>query len=188
MPAESRLHKTAAQGPQVDDEYLYKVVDALDEVAKETGKPVPQVALNWLLQRPTVSTVIIGARNESPAASESGCGRLELDSCAGSQAGCRQQDKCSVPVLASAAIRRAQPSARSSINKQQVLLARRQILPQSYWSWSGNRMSPFSPNSPYLYASSVKLSFTSTDFCAASGSTTRYIFTSACLPCSVMTR
>src|ERR1700744_2537454 len=65
LPAESRLHKTAAQGPQVDDEYLYTVVDALDEVAKETGKPLPQVALNWLLQRPTVSTVIIGARNET---------------------------------------------------------------------------------------------------------------------------
>jgi aryl-alcohol dehydrogenase-like predicted oxidoreductase len=65
LPAESRLHKTAANGPQVEDEYLYKVVDALDEVAKETGKPVPQVALNWLLQRPTVATVIIGARNES---------------------------------------------------------------------------------------------------------------------------
>ena len=65
LPAESRLHKTAAQGPQVDEEYLYKVVDALDEVAKETGKPVPQIALNWLLQRPTVATVIIGARNEA---------------------------------------------------------------------------------------------------------------------------
>jgi aryl-alcohol dehydrogenase-like predicted oxidoreductase len=65
LPAESRLHKTAAYGPQVDDEYLYKVVDALDEVAKETGKPLPQVALNWLLQRPTVATVIIGARNET---------------------------------------------------------------------------------------------------------------------------
>jgi aryl-alcohol dehydrogenase-like predicted oxidoreductase len=64
LPKESRLHKTAAQGPKMDDEYLYKVVDALDEVAKETGKTVPQVALNWLLQRPTVSTVIIGARNE----------------------------------------------------------------------------------------------------------------------------
>jgi aryl-alcohol dehydrogenase-like predicted oxidoreductase len=46
------------------DEYLYRVVDALDEVAKETGKTVPQIALNWLLQRPTVSTVIMGARNE----------------------------------------------------------------------------------------------------------------------------
>jgi aryl-alcohol dehydrogenase-like predicted oxidoreductase len=46
------------------DELLYRVVDALDEVAKETGKTVPQIALNWLLQRPTVSTVVIGARNE----------------------------------------------------------------------------------------------------------------------------
>jgi aryl-alcohol dehydrogenase-like predicted oxidoreductase len=64
LPKESRLHKTSEQGPQVDDEHLFKVVDALDEVAKETGKTVPQVALNWLLQRPTVSTVIMGARNE----------------------------------------------------------------------------------------------------------------------------
>ncbi len=47
-----------------DAEYLYQVVDALDEVAKETGKTIPQIALNWLLQRPTVSTVIVGARNE----------------------------------------------------------------------------------------------------------------------------
>jgi aryl-alcohol dehydrogenase-like predicted oxidoreductase len=51
-------------GPQVDAEYLYRVVDALDEVAKETEKTVPQVALNWLLQRPTVATLVIGARNE----------------------------------------------------------------------------------------------------------------------------
>jgi aryl-alcohol dehydrogenase-like predicted oxidoreductase len=64
LPAESRLHKTAEQGPQVSDEHLYKVVDALDEVARETGKTVPQVALNWLLQRPSISTVIFGARNE----------------------------------------------------------------------------------------------------------------------------
>jgi aryl-alcohol dehydrogenase-like predicted oxidoreductase len=64
LPAESRLHKTSEQGPQVGDEHLYKVVDALDGVAKETGKSVPQVALNWLLQRPSISTVIFGARNE----------------------------------------------------------------------------------------------------------------------------
>ncbi len=64
LPAVSRLHKTAEQGPPVDDEYLYTVVDALDAVARETGKSVPQIALNWLLQRPTVSTVIMGARNE----------------------------------------------------------------------------------------------------------------------------
>lgn len=64
LPETSRLHKTADIGPQVDDEHLYKVVDALDEIAKETGKSVPQIALNWLLQRPTVASVIIGARNE----------------------------------------------------------------------------------------------------------------------------
>jgi aryl-alcohol dehydrogenase-like predicted oxidoreductase len=64
LPEVSRLHKTADFGPQVPDEYLYKVVDALDEVAKETGKSIPQISLNWLLQRPTVSSVIIGARNE----------------------------------------------------------------------------------------------------------------------------
>ena len=64
LPEVSRLHKTASIGPQVENEYLYRVVDALDEVAKETGKTVPQIALNWLLQRPTVSSVIIGARNE----------------------------------------------------------------------------------------------------------------------------
>ena len=64
LPKESRLHVTAAQGPQVPDEYLYKVVEAIDEVAKETGKTVPQIALNWVLRRPSVSTVIIGARNE----------------------------------------------------------------------------------------------------------------------------
>ncbi|RZA28677.1 MAG: aldo/keto reductase, partial [Lysobacteraceae bacterium] len=50
--------------PPVEDERLYKVIDALDLVAAETGKSIPQIALNWLLQRPTVSTVVVGARNE----------------------------------------------------------------------------------------------------------------------------
>jgi aryl-alcohol dehydrogenase-like predicted oxidoreductase len=63
-PALSRLPKTAAFGPQVADEHLFRVVDALDEVAKETGKTVPQIALNWLTSRPTISSVIVGARNE----------------------------------------------------------------------------------------------------------------------------
>ncbi len=64
LPASSRLHKTADRGPQMPDEYLYKVVDALVEVAEETGKSVPQVALNWVTQRPTIASVIVGARNE----------------------------------------------------------------------------------------------------------------------------
>jgi aryl-alcohol dehydrogenase-like predicted oxidoreductase len=65
-PETSRLNdpKNVEAGPPVDDDFLFDVVDALDEVAKETGKTIPQVALNWVLQRPTVSTVIIGARNE----------------------------------------------------------------------------------------------------------------------------
>lgn len=64
LPEVSRLHKVGDVGPQMTDEYLYRVVDALDNVAKETGKTVPQIALNWLLHRPTVATVIMGARNE----------------------------------------------------------------------------------------------------------------------------
>jgi aryl-alcohol dehydrogenase-like predicted oxidoreductase len=64
MPELSRLPKTAESGPPVDDEYLYRVVDALDGIVKETGKTIPQISLNWLLQRPTVASVIIGARNE----------------------------------------------------------------------------------------------------------------------------
>ena len=60
----SRLHKTADFGPPVPDEHVHKIVDAIDGIAKETGKTVPQIALNWLLQRPTVSSVILGARNE----------------------------------------------------------------------------------------------------------------------------
>jgi aryl-alcohol dehydrogenase-like predicted oxidoreductase len=66
LPPTSRLRSklVADNGPPVSDEYVYRVVDAVDEVAKETGKTVPQIALNWLLQRPSVSTVIIGARNE----------------------------------------------------------------------------------------------------------------------------
>ncbi|MEU6390939.1 aldo/keto reductase [Streptomyces sp. NPDC046939] len=64
LPADSRLHRTAQFGPPVEDEHLYRVVDALDEIAEETGKAIPQIAINWLLRRPTVSSVLIGARDE----------------------------------------------------------------------------------------------------------------------------
>ncbi|MBC7927805.1 MAG: aldo/keto reductase [Bryobacteraceae bacterium] len=63
-PETSRLKETAQYGPPVSDEHVYKVVDAIDGVAAETGKSVSQIALNWLIQRPTVASVIIGARNE----------------------------------------------------------------------------------------------------------------------------
>lgn len=64
LPENSRLHDTADFAPPVDEERLYRIIDTMDGVAEETGKTVPQIALNWLLQRPTVSTVLIGARNE----------------------------------------------------------------------------------------------------------------------------
>ncbi|WP_026221502.1 aldo/keto reductase [Ancylobacter sp. FA202] len=64
IPDGSRLHETAAFAPPVEDAHLYRVVDALEAIAGETGKTVPQIAINWLLQRPTVASVIIGARNE----------------------------------------------------------------------------------------------------------------------------
>ena len=65
LPEGSRLHDTAAFGPPVDDGRLFDIVDILDAIAGETGRSVPQIAINWLLQRPTVSSVIVGARNEA---------------------------------------------------------------------------------------------------------------------------
>lgn len=69
----------AAGGPIVDDEHLYDVVDALDAVARDTGKTVPQIALNWLLQRPTVANIVIGARNEEQLRQNLGAIGWKLD-------------------------------------------------------------------------------------------------------------
>lgn len=65
LPAQSRLHDTAQFGPPVDEARLYDVVDALEAVAAEVDRTIPQVAIAWLLTRPTVSSVILGARNEA---------------------------------------------------------------------------------------------------------------------------
>jgi aryl-alcohol dehydrogenase-like predicted oxidoreductase len=64
VPEGSRLHETEQFAPPVETEHLYRVIEALEAIAVETGKTVPQIAINWLLRRPTVSSVIIGARNE----------------------------------------------------------------------------------------------------------------------------
>jgi aryl-alcohol dehydrogenase-like predicted oxidoreductase len=64
-PDETRIGQIGDHGPAVPEEHLFRVVEALDRVAAETGKSVAQVALNWLLQRPTVASIIIGARNEA---------------------------------------------------------------------------------------------------------------------------
>jgi aryl-alcohol dehydrogenase-like predicted oxidoreductase len=64
IPAESRLHETSEAGPPVEEEHLYRVTDALEAISNEIGRPVPQIALNWLLTRPSISSIIVGARNE----------------------------------------------------------------------------------------------------------------------------
>ncbi|MEU6858640.1 aldo/keto reductase [Glycomyces sp. NPDC046736] len=79
IPAGSRLHQTAEFGPPVEDEALYRVVDALEEISAETGKTVPQIAINWLLRRPTVASVIIGARDERQLEQNLGAVGWELD-------------------------------------------------------------------------------------------------------------
>ena len=65
LAAGSRLHETAGFAPPADDERVWRVVDAMDAIAEETGKTLPQIAINWLLQRPTVASVLIGARTET---------------------------------------------------------------------------------------------------------------------------
>ncbi|WP_030157985.1 aldo/keto reductase [Glycomyces sp. NRRL B-16210] len=79
IPAGSRLHETARFGPPVEDEALYDVVDALDAISVETGRTVPQIAINWLLRRPTVASVIIGARNEEQLTQNLGAIGWELE-------------------------------------------------------------------------------------------------------------
>lgn len=67
LPAISRLHDATTQrvAPPAEDEFVYGIVDVLDEIARETGHSVAQIALNWVLHRPSVATVIIGARDEA---------------------------------------------------------------------------------------------------------------------------
>ena len=64
IPAGSRVAQGAGEGPEVSEEWFFGIVDVLDAISAETGKTVAQVSLNWLLQRPTVASVIIGARDE----------------------------------------------------------------------------------------------------------------------------
>lgn len=64
FPTDNRIQQGGSHGPAIDQERLFTIVDALKMIAEETEKTVPQVAINWLLQRPTVANIIIGARNE----------------------------------------------------------------------------------------------------------------------------
>ena len=80
LPEGSRLNSAmvVGAGPRPDEELLYRVVDALDKVAEETGKTVPQCALAWVLSRPTVASVIIGARDETQLRANLGAADFKL--------------------------------------------------------------------------------------------------------------
>lgn len=67
LPPDSRLQSRLAvdKGPPVPDQHVFRIVDAIDGIAQETGRTNAQIALNWVLQRPSVSTVIVGARDEA---------------------------------------------------------------------------------------------------------------------------
>ena len=97
LPEGSRLRSAAVVkgGPPLDEQYVYRVVDVLDELAQQTGKSVPQIALNWLLQRPTVSSVIIGARDETQLRQNLGAAGWKLDA-----AQIAKLDAASAPVKA----------------------------------------------------------------------------------------
>ncbi|CDG52008.1 Oxidoreductase MocA [Halomonas sp. A3H3] len=79
LPAGSRLHETEGFAPPVPNERLYRVLDVLFEIADEVGKSVPQVAINWLLRRPTVSSVLMGARDETQLRQNLGAVGWRLD-------------------------------------------------------------------------------------------------------------
>lgn len=64
IPQQSRLHETAQFAPPVNQERLFAVLDVMNEIALETQRSIPQIALNWLKTRPTISSILIGARNE----------------------------------------------------------------------------------------------------------------------------
>ncbi len=79
VPEGSRLEKVAHWGLPVDEERMYNVIDVLLELSAETGSSVPQIALAWLLTRPTVATVILGARNEAQLVDNLGALGCKLD-------------------------------------------------------------------------------------------------------------
>ncbi len=50
------------QPDQRESERTWRIIDALNEIAKSLGKTQAQIAINWLLQQPGVTAPILGAR------------------------------------------------------------------------------------------------------------------------------
>ena len=64
--------------PPVDKDKGYDAVEVMDDIAASHGATVPQVALAWLLAKPAVSTVIIGARKLSQLQDNLGASDVRL--------------------------------------------------------------------------------------------------------------
>lgn len=81
IPEKSRIAAGTSTVPKdaAPEERLYAIVDVLDEISRETDKSVAQIALNWLLQRPTVSSIIVGGANRRTAETKFRCIRMELN-------------------------------------------------------------------------------------------------------------
>jgi len=77
-PAGSRYAVEGSYGPAFPLDHLYRIVDELETIAGETGRSISQVALNWVLHRPTVATIIIGARNEAQLRENLGAAEFRL--------------------------------------------------------------------------------------------------------------
>ena len=120
LPKVSRLHKTADDGPPVADEFVYRVVDASTQIAKETGKSVPQIALNWLLQRPTVCERHHRRAQRRATPPEPRRRGLEPDPEPGRQTRRRQRRHARLSLLAPAHRRPAQ-SGRGSLRSKEVM-------------------------------------------------------------------
>ena len=110
-PAASRARSRPTSARRSPTSTCYRVVDALDEVAAETGKTVPQIALNWLLQRPSVANVIIGARNEEQLRQNLGAVGWNLTPEQVARLDAASADDARLSLLAPAALRRAEPAA-----------------------------------------------------------------------------
>ncbi|KAJ8310893.1 hypothetical protein KUTeg_012758 [Tegillarca granosa] len=57
-----------------DNESYWKLIELMDQIAKNHGKTIPQVALRWLLQKNIVSSVIIGATSVEQLENNMGAG------------------------------------------------------------------------------------------------------------------
>ncbi len=78
-PATSRIGTQGPLMPSYPEAQLFDIVDTLQAIATERALTVAQIALNWLLQRPTVASVIVGARNEAQLRANLEASRFSLN-------------------------------------------------------------------------------------------------------------